>query len=317
MFKVIRLNLNQRRAMVCLMFLTCFLTSANYVAAEEACEVWTDEALPKIEHTGKVTLRRSKINGEVVREYVFKKGERLDSMAFVWERGVWFHMPLGYFAGYRRRIADIGFGSVDMSHIDTDKEAVRDLLKEELDEDFEKQENYHPQKWYRGYQFAFWMPEIRYLERDTSYMHSLHPCEAGRPKPEVDQYVVKFRINSPYLDEPWRSPDNLWTKNHLARLESWWYKYDFRVSPKVFIDGSEWYHIVDSIDNVHVKLFCSPYIGEKKRPIDTCRGEVWDMGSNLVLNITFPSDQGVQGFAKKWIKPVQATLVLVNEWRQK
>lgn len=190
-------------------------------------------------------------------------------------------------------------------------------LKEFRGNDYDKQTNYHAKKWYVGNGYAFWMPDLRFLERDTRHMADFRPCEAGRPRPTKEQYVVTFSIISPYLEKPWLSPDSSWTKDFIKRMETWWYKDPIRVSPKTFITGERRYEIVDSIDNIYVRLRCSAYIGEEKIAIPPCRGDVWNIKTNLIIKITFPSEFGAVGFEKKWVKPVKAAFALADKWRQK
>lgn len=48
----------------------------------------------------------------------------------------------------------------------------------------------------KGISFAFWMPSLRYPERNTLSLTSFRPCEDGRPltSPDQPEYLVRVRI---------------------------------------------------------------------------------------------------------------------------
>lgn len=98
------------------------LASANFAYAEKKCPVWTAEDAPIMEHTGRYRLVGKWQPDKSKQVYVQKKGTRLAETAYRWNRGVWFHMPLGYFSSFPRRSKTGKIrGTIDIAHEYIDK----------------------------------------------------------------------------------------------------------------------------------------------------------------------------------------------------
>ena len=69
--------------------------------------------------------------------------------------------------------------------------------------------------------FSFWMPDGRYPERTANFFMK-RPCEAGRPRPTDDQYLVSVSVR--YFRRP--VPDTDAFASYISRLSTRLYKND-------------------------------------------------------------------------------------------
>lgn len=286
--------------------------SNTYAAAESVCPYWTDKSLPKFEHAG------------TYKEYndISPNGPRLDANSFTWTRGEWFEFPLGFGGLFLLKYDNSGIRPKDFPNSRVDKQVYIKLLKLRFDKDFDSQGDYTDNKWKMEPWFAFWMPELRYLERNFQSKYEFRLCEAGRPKPSIENFLVRFKIEWPFIDGLLDSQvGNKW-RIYLERAKTNHYSskknvpaYD--VPQGGPIDGKKSYEFYEEHENLVVFMHCTAYVGYKEPLLPTCSGDVWDRSSNLVISILFPADQGYAGNEKKWIKPVKAAVKLAKKWHVK
>ena len=289
-------------------FIICtsiFLASASQ-ADEGQCPPWINEDQNIVEKTYRY-LRFSDRQPSGV-------GLELSIPSYFWERGVWFEMPFGYRNPW-----------IHLPHAEevTDKVKYTQWLGKST---------------YKGYDtetgqfdaglitkggidglFAFWMPSLRYVERNRWNVPHYRPCEAGRPRPSDDEYVVTFNIEWPFLPDSESSPparrfriaaERLAKGEPLTGQHSPIQEHNLDEE----ITGTKDYFIYSDDGNLVAQLYCVERRGGKPAPNPGCAGHVWERSSDLILYIRFPADRGQRGSLELWREPVQAAITLAKSW---
>jgi hypothetical protein len=242
-------------------------------------------------------------------------GPRLDTPSYYWTQGVWFKMPFGYQNPWPIQ---------DFASAVLDKERYKKALAKILYKGFDPNtETYNPDLITKPgieSRFAFWMPSLRFVERNQWYSPSERPCEAGRQVPNENQYIVDFQIEWPFLpdsedssstrqfrlaEERLRNNGRLWNQD-MKRMEH------SRNGP---ISGLKEYGIYDDDGDIVVMLNCSAYIGTEAPPNPLCSGNVWQRTSDLELFLVFASDRGQHGSESRWRATIKAAIQLAKDWR--
>lgn len=288
------------------LLLTLFAPMAS--AAEKRCPAWTDEARPIITKTHRYYSKWA--------EEFRDQGLEFSTNSYFWTKGVWFEIPLGYRNPWLHQpYADV----------------VADKAK---------YINWLSQSTYKGYDpktgaydkdliikggidgiFAFWMPSGRYLERDRWISPNLRPCEAGRPRPTSDDYVVHFTIDWPFLPGYLESfPGNRFRvaidalqKGKKLTGQGW---SRAEHSLDVPISGTKPYYIYSDDTALTVMFSCSKYRGDDLSPNPLCHGSILSKPDKLILYLRFPADKGQSGRAELWRAPVMAAIQMAKDWKK-
>ena len=169
-------------------------------------------------------------------------------------------------------------------------------------------------------QFAFWMPALRPVERDRWTVPFYRPCEAGRPRPTWDEYVVAFYIDWPFLPGS-EAASGARPFTYVAELLSIGQPMpsrglkNFEHSLDGPITGLKDYKIYSDDGVLAVNLNCDDFLPLDLEENPICAGYVWQRSSDLVLFVKFPSDRGQLGQDERWRAPVMAAISLVTSWR--
>jgi hypothetical protein len=164
-----------------------------------------------------------------------------------------------------------------------------------------------------GYGSTFWMPSLRWFERDRENVFGDRPCENGRPRPTQDEYLVDVGILWPwkadYLEH--NTPPSQILKNVIEL------KIVVNTKPNAWgliegVDNGK--KLSGSIYNIYFTDFgsepeaylrCSP-----DTPTPSCIGEIYYKKDNLAFRIRFPEDRLFE-----WKKIVDTTKKLLEQWR--
>lgn len=291
------------------LLLSIFLGSVlPTLAAEKECPSWTDPTNPKLQNTYKYR--------SFSKEPPVGMGPRLDAKSYHWQRGVWFQMPYGYKNPWSPFDPHTSANNLDSYKRSLHNSRARgfDRSTGKYNPDLVEGSIFSP--W-----FSFWMPSLRYVERDLGEPIGGRPCEAGRSPPTEANYVVRFKIDWPFLEGSRASKPARRFRNSEKRIletgratsqDSRWQEHSLNGA----ITGYKSYIIYSNVDDLSVKLRCSPYRGEKKPINPLCNGWVWNKKLNLLLYILFPSDRGQDGTKELWRTPVEAAIKLTKNWKQ-
>lgn len=242
-------------------------------------------------------------------------GAKLDASSYFWTKGEWFKLPIGYHSAWSMS---------EYSEIIQDKDRYREWLKTSKYKGYDaKTGDYDPALITKpGVEasFDFWMPDLRYVERNRFWVPSLRPCEAGRPKPGPENYVVNLDIRWPFLPG---SADTRTARLFVERTAKTkrgekLYFQRFNKEENTLdgpISGHKNYTIFSADDQLYVHLDCNENHGGVKLANGSCHGNVWEPLSDLILTVQFPSDRGQRGEKELWREPVEAAISLVKSWR--
>ncbi|MGN8151396.1 hypothetical protein ACTJK5_03885 [Agrobacterium sp. 22094] len=162
-----------------------------------------------------------------------------------------------------------------------------------------------------GISYAFWMPTLRWPERDTLSIASSRFCENGRKMPEDGEFIVIASIENPWLPlstSPLRDRlpaerlEN--TKKNLG-AEFSGTKYDLN-----YYDGSEeapFDHFFSGSEP-SVILQCAK---AERVPNPICFGHVWWSMENLGLTVQFSLLD-----LPRWRENIDAAYELAHRWRK-
>ncbi len=291
---------------ISMLFCSALLAASSALkAGETTCPVWASSDAPVLE---------SKFQGYLAKsDKLVDLGPRLDALENLWFTGTWLSVPSGYLnpwsnSSYEaprtksQRMALVSRNPSRTGFNTETKEFDASLLAKSPES-----------AW-----FSFWMPSLRYVERNMRLGVNLRPCEAGRPLPSNEDYVVKFTIlwanesgaqNSLAVQKLLRMEEHLEKTGqvfaqHLASREH---------TLNGPISGRRNYDIFSSSDELALDLNCSPFFGSDISPNPLCHGVVWYKRAGLVARIMFPSDQGQIGEEEFWRQPVEAVAELVRE----
>ncbi len=213
-------------------------------------------------------------------------GPRLDAIAHYWNRGVWFQVPYGYFNKWsiseRERVLtlDETIAAISKNSYNTGYDASTGRFNPDL---LTRRDVLTPT-------ISFWMPSLRYVERNMITGFGFRPCEMGREPPTEEEYVVRFRIE-------WPGTPNIEQSRQLERFEN------ARRRP-----SSSPFSVQRFDDDFFVGLVCSPRRG--------CTGEIWDKERDLIIYIRFPEFLRQANPDDFWKAPANGAFQLIESWRQ-
>ncbi len=293
-----------------LLFLLLVLGIEANAGSEPACPPWATHDKPILQHS--FTWRTSQDRGY----RPIGLGPQLDSTSYYWTRGVWFEVPFGYHNPWAK--GEYAYDIIDL-------ERYKATLARSSSKGFDpKTEKFNPDLITRGRLqsgFAFWMPSLRYVERDLWRVAYQRPCEAGRRPPTENEYTVFFTIDWPFLADSGMSSvarrfriaaERLQTEGKLPSQD----RPHIEHSLNGPITGAKSYKIYDDDGDLVAQLRCTPFIGSDMPPNPGCGGHVWRRSKNLILYVRFPADQGQFENDQRWRIPVNAAIQLAEKWRR-
>ncbi|MEO1086095.1 MAG: hypothetical protein AAFY88_17790 [Acidobacteriota bacterium] len=142
--------------------------------------------------------------------------------------------------------------------------------------------------------FAFWMPTLRFPERNPIFTGNLRSCEAGRLLPGPDDFVVKARLEiafrEPLESESYYSVSK--AQEREARLKKWAggyraQKYDLTMDAYIFSsqdEASAW--ISSNIDRERFRYLISCHY-HSAQPL--CHGHAFIQDDKLGFYLRFPA----------------------------
>lgn len=284
------------------------MVSARAERIDSSCATYNSPNQPIVDTTGRYLKYSQKYYGKRV---------PLDTPSYYWQQGQWFQMPLGFQNPWPNDKA-LPFS--------TDRVLYEQLLsKRSKNTGFDPEtKTYNPDlitdKRFGGKRFSFWMPSRRYVERDRRTSVAMRPCEAGRPTPTENEYVVSFQMEWAFQwDENYLSPMQWFNtaSKHLKEtgrvIGQEFYSEDHsRNGP---ITGKRRFRIYEDDGDLVVMLRGWPFIGPKAPINPICDGRVWQRSTNLVLYFSIAGDRCQLGNEQRWKKPVHAAIELIKQWR--
>jgi len=133
----------------------------------------------------------------------------LDERVYIEYAGTLYHIPAGYLGGFSPK-HEVSTGWFTSKMVGFDMEGINTV---------------------KGINLAFWMPSLRYPERDVLSIPEFRFCEDGRPPitPDQPEYTVRIQIRS--IDEA-RKGEYLTPlqsyKNHISRYADGERSFDFQ-----------------------------------------------------------------------------------------
>lgn len=285
--------------------LTIALLLPGLALARGRCPPETAESLP-------ILLRDPSVYEVVPGE----RGVDFSTPAYYWNMGTWFRMAHGY--------ANPWIGPPN-DRLRVDRDRYTEWLAATPLTGFDPatgmfNEALIPQVEKLPPEFAFWMPTLRPVERNRWKVRFYRPCEAGRPRPTWDEYVVAFDIDWPFLPGS-EAAFGAGPFRHVAELLAMGQPMpsrglkNFEHSLDGPIIGVKDYKIYSDDGDLAVNLNCDAFLPLDLEENPICAGDVWQRSSNLVLFVRFPSDRGQLGQDERWRAPVMAAISLVTSWR--
>ena len=245
-----------------------------------------------------------------------ERGVDFSTPAYYWNMGTWFRMAHGY--------ANPWIGPPN-DRLRVDRDRYTEWLAATPLKGFDAatgkfNEALIPQVEKLPAEFAFWMPSLRPVERNRWKVRFYRPCEAGRPRPTWDEYVVAFDIDWPFLPGseaaygagPFRHVAELLAMGQPMPLRG---MKNYEQSLDGPITGLKDYEIYSDDGVLAVNLNCDAFLPLDLEENPICAGYVWQRSSDLVLFVRFPSDRGQLGQDERWRAPVMAAISLVTSWR--
>ena len=206
-------------------------------------------------------------------------GPRLDAPMWVWTRGAWFHVPVGYLNPWA------GMRGEEPPGLDVVRARLRDgsdgVGYDPETERFDpaRVAGVHPQ----SVELAFWHPSGRAVERRVTWGMSWRPCEAGRPAPPPGAHVVRAEIR--------------WAGGPEADS----------LDAAIFARAADAPPGRDGAPD-------DPLQALMKCDHGMCRGRVRDRRTGFVLWLHVPWAEGAPRDA--WRGPAETALRLVESWRR-
>lgn len=269
-----------------------------------ACPPWIKEDGKVLKHSGQYTISKDS-ETNIERQRFYKVGPDLRRKVYLKAYDVWLSMPLGYIQPWPIITSD------DAPIFDWDK-------MQNISEDQELRPDTNPK--IPG--FAFWMPDLRYVERNKHGQAWRRLCESGRPRPNAHQYVVDFFVMFPPGGSNFeKSGAALYLQSTMSPRHT--------VAPpgqkngrsiEVIIngrgqsDGTKRTYIYSNNTNLVAMFDCDPYMKYSKLHPALCHGFVWESGTNVSLRITIPSEEWLKYNINAWTKPAAAAVTLVKSW---
>lgn len=243
-------------------------------------------------------------------------GPRFDAIENLWFTGTWFSVPTGYLNQWSNSSYDVPLSKAGRLALVASNPQRSGFDSHTQDFDSSLLSKDPESGW-----FSFWMPSLRYVERNMRLGINLRPCEAGREAPSSDQYVVKFTLL-------WANPkgaQEIKAVQKLLRMEEHLLKtgkvmlQDLPGGEHVLngpISGEQTYEIFHTDGEMLVDLNCDKFLGAKVSSNPICDGTVWFKNTGLVARIRFPSDRGQFGDEELWRFPIEAVAKLVKKFNQ-
>lgn len=217
----------------------------------------------------------------------------LDKKITVLYEGDYYQIPAGYFTGW--------------SVLKTNKRHPSDHIPKGINPDEVQQ--------YSSLNFNFWMPSLRYPERQLIETSSLRPCEDGRSYVSEDskEYLVAvFTQGSDELKPSQKFQNSidgisggmegqLFTKKH-GLLEY----YSKNLPPKDTKASKRYTNIKGTLPEVMIR--CTPLVVTELTPI--CTGFYYYPKKNIHLMINFETQD-----LPHWRKNVDAAFQLLERWK--
>lgn len=287
-------------------FAIAFVVPVQSLAEDQDCPIWATKDAPVLQ---------SKFQGYLTARNEFADlGPRLDAVENLWFTGTWLSVPSGYLSPWSVNSYDVPRSKAERLEVVARNPARTGLNLKTQEFDASLLAKGPESAW-----FSFWMPSMRYVERNMRLGVNLRPCEAGRPPPSKDDYVVQFTL----LWANKSGAQSTLAVQKLLRIEEHLMK-----TGKVFlqdlasrehtlngpISGLRNYDIFSSSAELTLDLNCSPFLGSDLSPNPLCHGVVWYKPSGLVVRIRFPSDQGQIGEEELWRNPVGAVSTLFQNF---
>ncbi len=243
-------------------------------------------------------------------------GRRFDSIVYVWGRGVWFQLPSGYLQPSSRW---------DERRAPFDLDVYKKTLAENSSQTGFDQETgqYNPDLVKRPLVStlgaSFWIPSLRYVERNLIKTGTRTPCEAGREPPGPDEYVVTFSILWPFLPGSENSGEARRFINNAKSFEKTGRPLVNIKTHEQNIDGpisgENPYHIDHIGSNLSVLINCTAYKGDRAPPKPGCHGYSWHKQKDLIMYLRFDADRGQRGTEELWRENVDAAAKLAEMWK--
>lgn len=216
-------------------------------------------------------------------------GAPLEREYYLNPRGVWLKLPFGHFNPWPSRDAER-------------------LLRQRTPQ--------NPQvpglKQATGVSFAFWMPSLRWPERDRFSVPSFRPCEDGRQISDVE-FVVEAEIEWPWLPNPEKhgfiTPETRYENGvrHLGlRVDKKEFGLTRLIQPATI--SPIFYHTEPGA-MTQLSLRCSSDADAVPNP--SCDGNVWWPEEKLGLWIHFSKQD-----LPKWQEIIVAARELAYRWRK-
>ncbi len=161
--------------------------------------------------------------------------------------------------------------------------------------------------------FSFWMPNLRWPERDMTTIPWFRPCEDGRTIPEDGAFIVNGRITWPWLGEDGAPISPLvryrngtrYLRLVPVRIE---HGLVVRENPKHQADIAFSYYFGVTPSGAEVELRCRR--NPSLVPNPSCSGDVWWSEEALGMFIFFS-----QHDVEHWIDILDAAHDLATQWR--
>jgi len=167
----------------------------------------------------------------------------------------------------------------------------------------------------RRFNFAFWMPSGRYVERDRWSVPWRRPCEAGRPPPRPDEFVVEAALTrlsvhselgpvTPSVKFSNRVTKSIGGVKAYTREPIYYLvRYTHLTSPKHDI-------VYRHVPETEPQVFFACTSKAWAAPNPSCRGDVYFANAGHVLFVVFPVDAVMY-----WRDIVSVARTLVDGWR--
>lgn len=288
--------------------LSVLLVSTESLASNgKECPPWIQEDGEILKHSGQYAISKDPETG-IERRRFYKVGPDLRRKVFLKAYDVWLSMPLGYIQPWPIITSD------DAQIFDRDR-----MLK------ISENQEVRPDTYPHTPRFAFWMPDLRYLERNMHGLAWRHPCESGRPKPSNRQFIVDFHVIFPPGGSDFeKSRASLGLQSAmfprhkvLPQSQTSERAIEVIINGEGKADGTKRTYIYSNNTDLMAMFDCDPYITHSKLHPALCRGFVWQRGTNTSLKIRIPSEDWIEHDIDAWKKPAAAAVALVNKWRVK
>lgn len=290
--------------LVCLVLIPLALLASytNSHASEDACPDWISEDAPILKQSGIYSFSRNpeKSKGSFKFSKIYAD---LSELAYRKVYNVWLEVPLGYIQPWAHASKEGALLDKSRVYDETPTEPV---------------DRTRPN--FTG--IGFWMPDLRFVERNLKFLAWRKPCEFGRPPPTESNYVVDVAVYFPPGGNDFGKssiPIRLQAlRNEIEDRYSDPSRYtdtiDFIVNSEGQASGEKTIRVLYSNEELAAGFRCSAFTGEKAHTIPLCTGWVWEAKSNTTLWLRIPSNLAATGNPDFWKEPSLAAVSLVKSW---